>query len=278
MFGIMSFLKECRSVVRAELCGCLRWGAYSRELDSEIGKMGSDTSGDPHRVLALAALWLACTIRACLEWLIIEVRWRVPNFITDMVEAKGLRGNSGHHIIVMGHSLISTVGEYTENVVSESLVASSGRPEGVENNVVDFKLVFNFNSSECCQGSTKWVSGDDNRGSGVCSMQRLNTWHYLGWDGLKCIIETLVNHGACYSWVWFLEEVKVSNPIGDVDRASKCDYNLIFAGVKSDISKCSLGLIVYLSDWWESSILGAWGSTGPRRNSVLVAVSSCWVV
>ena len=72
-----------------------------------------------------------------------------------MVEAKGLRGNSGHHIIVMGHSLISTVGEYTENVVSESLVASSGRPEGVENNVVDFKLVFNFNSSECCQGSTK---------------------------------------------------------------------------------------------------------------------------
>ena len=72
-----------------------------------------------------------------------------------MVKAKNLRSESGHHVIVMSHSLISTVGEYTKNVVSKSLVASSGRAEGVENNVVDLKLVFNFNSSECCKGSTQ---------------------------------------------------------------------------------------------------------------------------
>ncbi len=54
--------------------------------------------------------------------------------------------------------------------------------------------------------------------------------------------------GTGHARVGLMEEVKVSDPIGNVNGASECDDNLVFFWVISDIPKCAPHLIIDLSD------------------------------
>lgn len=101
-------------------------------------------------VSACGALWDALLISA---YLVGEVSTGIliPNFVSSVVEVHLGGGEMGHHIVVVGHSLIGRGAEKGENVIGEGLVSCARGTVSVHRHgVCEGDLFFNINA---CKGS-----------------------------------------------------------------------------------------------------------------------------
>ena len=87
----------------------------------------------------------------------------VPGLISGMLEALALHREVGGQVILMHDPLVATVGEDTEDVVTEGLIAHTRSTEGVEfEGLLRKQLFLQIQGSQGGHGTTERVPDDMN--------------------------------------------------------------------------------------------------------------------